>query len=86
MSQEKVDYKKDKKQHRKEIVKKERFTRRLWAVCACVICVGVVGFVGYSLYGVIQENAEKAALENMVTTPIDMSAISDYQSSLSSNE
>lgn len=83
MSQEKVDYKKDKKLHRKEIVKKERATRRIWAVCASVICIAIVGFVGFSLYTVVQENQEKAALENMVTTPIDLSAISDYQDSLS---
>ena len=82
MSQEKVDYKKEKKKNRKEEVKKERASRRLSAALATVICVGLIGFVGYSLYTVVIDEQEKAALENMVTTPIDLSAISDYTSSL----
>ncbi|MCR5451375.1 MAG: hypothetical protein K6F00_01965 [Lachnospiraceae bacterium] len=86
MSQEKVDYKKQKKSGRKEEVKKERMIRRLWAVCAVVICVGLVGFIGYSLYGVIEENRMAAAIENMKTTDIDISAIRDYQNSLSADE
>ncbi len=85
MSQAKVDYHKEQKKNRKDTVKKERAISRVWAAVAVVIGIGFVGFVGYSLYDVISDAQKEAAAANIVPTEVDLSAITDYQSSLTSS-
>ena len=86
MSQAKVDYHKEQKKNRKSAVKRERVAGRAWAVAIAVVAIGFIGFIGYSLYGVVSDAKEKAAAENIVSTDIDLSAISDYQSGLTSSD
>lgn len=78
MSQAKVDRYKEEKANRKKIMKKEKIKRTVTAVCSTVVCIAVIGWVGYSAYGYFQSSKE----ENPTKTEIDLSALSDYMSTL----
>lgn len=82
MSQEKVDRYKMEKANRKKTIKKEKIKKGILSVVGTVVCVVVVGWIGYSGYGYFQN--QKA--ENPTQTEVDMSAISDYMSSLSAED
>ncbi|MBQ1900960.1 MAG: hypothetical protein II169_00235 [Lachnospiraceae bacterium] len=78
MSQEKVDQKKELKKNRKKIVKKNKRNAIIGTVCGVVVTLGIVGWLGYSGYSKYEAYQE----ENAVTTAIDLSAITDYESSI----
>lgn len=82
MSQEKVDKNKELKYNRKKIVKKNRrkhiFNMILTVVIVCGALGAVFGWIGYSAYKNYEENKET------VSTAVDLSALADYMSSLTS--
>ncbi|MDD6550266.1 MAG: hypothetical protein PUF16_00600 [Lachnospiraceae bacterium] len=83
MSQAKVEEHKEEKLHRKEIVKKQRRNRFIGAVVAVAICCAAVIWIGWSLYGTVKSSQEEASKDKQtVVTPVDMSALSDYASSI----
>lgn len=78
MSQEKVDYHKQQKQNMKKMVKQKK-RQRAALIAASVIVIAVLGtWVGFSVHTKYQEY--KAA--NPTYYDIDLSALSDYISSL----
>lgn len=82
MSQKKVDQYKKEKANRKQIMKREKIKRRVVTVCSTVVCAAVIGWVGYSAFGYFHKQEEKAPKQ----TEVDLTAISDYMSSLSSED
>ena len=83
MSQAKVEEHKEEKLHRKEIVKKQRRNRFIGAVVVVAICCAAVIWIGWSLYGTVKSSQEEASKDKQtVVTPVDMSALSDYASSI----
>ena len=82
MSQKKVDQYKKEKANRKQIMKREKIKRRAVTVCSTVVCAAVIGWVGYSAFGYFHKQKEKAPKQ----TEVDLTAISDYMSSLSSED
>lgn len=82
MSQKKVDQYKKEKANRKQIMKREKIKRRIAAVCSTVVCALVIGWVGYSAFGYFQKEEEKTPTQ----TEVDLSAISEYMSTLSSEQ
>lgn len=79
MSQQKVDRYKQEKANRKKIMKREKMQRTITAVCSSIVCIAVVGWLGYSAYGYFA----KQETTDPVQTEVDLSAISDYMSGLS---
>lgn len=79
MSQEKVDYNKEQKRNRKQIVKKQRRQKALRITLTTIAAVLLVTWVGYSVY--TKKQAKDAETTNYLT--IDSSALSDYLSNLS---
>ena len=63
-------------------MKREKIKRRAVTVCSTVVCAAVIGWVGYSAFGYFHKQEEKAPKQ----TEVDLTAISDYMSSLSSED
>lgn len=82
MSQKKVDQYKKEKANRKQIMKREKIKRRAVAACSTVVCAAVIGWVGYSAFGYFHNQNEKTPTQ----TEVDLTAISDYMSALTSEE
>ena len=78
MSQEKVDQKKELKKNRKKIVKKNKRNAIIGSVCGIIVTLGIVGWLGYSGY----TKYETYKTENATTTAIDLSAITDYEGTI----
>ena len=85
MSQKKVDRYKKEKNNREKLQKKERRILNLEKVVVTVICIAVVGWIGYSAYDLVTREDPNAEQE-VVTTEMDVTAISDYLNSLSQTE
>lgn len=85
MSQKKVDRYKKEKNNREKLQKKERRILNLEKVIVTVICIAVVGWIGYSAYDLVTREDPNAEQE-VVTTEMDVTAISDYLNSLSQTE
>lgn len=84
MSQEKVDkYKKNKTNRGKRKQKNEESMTLVEKLGITVVCLLLVGWIGYSAYQVITAPDEDA---EVVTTEMDVTAITDYLSSLSTTE
>lgn len=79
MSQEKVDHYKEQKRNRKKIMKKEKRHRYLGYSVATLIAVCIIGWAGYSVYARYEAN------KPVSYTEVDMSALTDYYSSLDVN-
>jgi uncharacterized membrane protein YebE (DUF533 family) len=87
MSQEKVDLKKEQKKNRKKLNRKAKIQRVAITLCSVIVLVAACGWIGYSAYDSYQKKqAEVAANEEAVYTPVDLSAINDYISSLNNAE
>lgn len=87
MSQEKVDLKKQQKKNRKKLNRKAKIQRITATVCSVVVLLAACGWIGYSAYKTYEENKEAAAdAEAPTYTPVDLSAVSDFVSSLNSEE
>lgn len=85
MSQKKVDRYKKEKNKREKLQKRERRILNLEKVVVTVICIAVVGWIGYSAYDLVTREDPNAEQE-VVTTEMDVTAISDYLNSLSQTE
>ncbi len=85
MSQKKVDRYKKEKNNREKLQKREKRILNLEKVVVTVICIAVVGWIGYSAYDLVTREDPNAEQE-VVTTEMDVTAISDYLNSLSQTE
>ncbi len=85
MSQKKVDMYKKEKNNREKLQKREKRILNLEKVVVTVICIAVVGWIGYSAYDLVTREDPNAEQE-VVTTEMDVTAISDYLNSLSQTE
>ena len=85
MSQKKVDRYKKEKNNREKFQKREKRILNLEKVVVTVICIAVVGWIGYSAYDLVTREDPNAEQE-VVTTEMDVTAISDYLNSLSQTE
>ena len=85
MSQMKVDRYKKEKNNREKLQKREKRILNLEKVVVTVICIAVVGWIGYSAYDLVTREDPNAEQE-VVTTEMDVTAISDYLNSLSQTE
>ena len=85
MSQKKVDKYKKEKNNREKLKKRERRILSLEKVVVTLVCIVIVGWIGYSAYDLMTREDPDAELE-VVTTEMDVTAISDYMNSLSQTE
>lgn len=75
MSQKKVELYKEYKKNKAQILKRERFIRRLEYGIIIVLCCFFVGWFGYSVY----RSATRAEQTGeVVATEVDMNAYTDY--------
>lgn len=81
MSQEKVDRYKKEKANREKIQKKEKRTLFLEKFTITVVGIAMVAWIGYSAYGVLTR-PDPDAEQEVVTTEMDITAISDYLNGL----
>ena len=84
MSQAKVDKRKQEKLHRKEIMRKQKIRHVSALALTAVICVGIVGYIGYSAYDTVK-GTNSSSSTTSESVEVNMSAISDYTSSLSAD-
>ena len=82
MSQEKVSRYKEEKANRKAMMKKEKRKHFFRKCVVGIVALGLVGWIGYSAYGVLTRPDPDAEKE-VVTTEMDITAISDYLNGLS---
>lgn len=82
MSQQKVDYHKNLKSNRKELVKKQKTQKKIAIGATILVCVLLITWIGFS--GVAQY--EKHLESTGEATTLDLSSISDYFTSLNSSE
>ena len=82
MSQQKVDKYKKEKANRAKLQKRERRVLFLEKLAGGVICVAVVAWIGYSVYG-LHVRAQESEEKEIVTTEMDVTAVSDYLNELS---
>ena len=85
MSQQKVDRYKKQKNNREKIQRREKWELRLEKLAIAVVCIAMVGWIGYSAYDLVTREDPDAEQE-VVTTEIDVTALTDYLSSLSKTE
>ncbi len=78
MSQQKVDNYKKEKYNRKKQLQKEKQALLFYRALGCVAAVAIVGWIGFSAYS--RYEASKPASY----TEVNVEAISDYMTSLSS--
>ena len=74
MSQKKVDYYKEQKRNRAEIMRKEKRNRRLGALLAIVIVAALVGWFGY----MIVQNARSASDGATKATELETTDLDEY--------
>ncbi len=87
MSQEKVDFKKEQKKNRKKLNRKAKVERVVATICSVVILLAACGWIGYSAYDSYEKKqAELEAEKEPEYTPVDLSAVQDYVTSLNSEE
>lgn len=82
MSQEKVDRYKKEKANREKIQNKEKRILFFEKLAIGAVGVAMIAWIGYSAYGVLTRPDPDAEKE-VVTTEMDITAISDYLSGLS---
>ena len=85
MSQQKVDKYKKEKNNRDKMQKREKRILLLEKIAVTVVCLAMVGWIGYSAYDLVTREDPDAEQE-VVTTEMDVTAISDYLNSLSQTE
>ena len=85
MSQQKVDRYKKQKNNREKIQRREKWELRLEKLSIAVVCIAMVGWIGYSAYDLVTREDPDAEQE-VVTTEMDVTALTDYLSSLSQTE
>ena len=85
MSQQKVDKYKKEKNNRDKLQKREKRIFHLEMFGVAVVCIAMVAWIGYSAYDQITRE-DPDAEQQVVTTEMDVTALSDYLSSLSQTE
>ena len=85
MSQQKVDKYKKEKNNRDKLQKREKRIFQLEMFGVAVVCIAMVAWIGYSAYDLITRE-DPDAEQQVVTTEMDVTALSDYLSSLSQTE
>ena len=79
MSQAKVEQRKKEKKNREKIMRKEKTSRVLTAFLGIVVIAAIGVWIGFSVY----QRQKAAALEDIEYTDINLSAVNDFESSLS---
>ena len=85
MSQQKVDKYKKEKNNRDKLQKRVKRIFHLEMFGVAVVCIAMVAWIGYSAYDLITRE-DPDAEQQVVTTEMDVTALSDYLSSLSQTE
>ena len=85
MSLQKVDRHKKQKNDREKIQRREKWELRLEKLAIAVVCIAMVGWIGYSAYDLVTREDPNAEQE-VVTTEMDVTALTDYLSSLSQTD
>ena len=85
MSQKKVDIYKKQKNDREKIQRREKWELRLEKLAIAVVCIAMVGWIGYSAYDLVTREDPNAEQE-VVTTEMDVTALTDYLSGLSQTD
>ena len=80
MSQEKVDFYKKQKVHRKSFTKRKKLKDFIWALCAILVLAAAIGWVSYSGYQKHEASKDRTEVE------VDLTALTDYASSISTEE
>ncbi len=80
MSQEKVDFYKKQKVHRKSYTKRKKLRDFIWALCAILVFAAAIGWVSYSGYQKHEAGKDRTEVE------VDLTALTDYASSISTEE
>ena len=81
MSQAKVDYRKEQKKNIKKTVRTRKITTAIRASVLGVVLVAAVAWLGYS--GVSKYMTYREENAKTTTTAVDLTAISDYLTSVS---
>ena len=76
MSQAKVDYRKEQKRNIKKTVRTRKITTAMRTTVVAIVLVAAVAWLGYS--GVSKYMDYRKENTKTVTTPVDLTAISDY--------
>ena len=84
MSQAKVDYRKEQKKNIKKTVRTRKITTAIRTVAFIVVLGAAVAWLGYS--GVSKYMNYKEENKKTTTTAVDLTAVSDYLSSLQTEE
>ncbi|MCR5097954.1 MAG: hypothetical protein K6B14_03305 [Lachnospiraceae bacterium] len=84
MSQAKVDYRKEQKKNIKKTVRTRKITTILRTTIVAIVLVAAVAWLGYS--GVSKYMDYKETNAKTVSTPVDLTAISDYLTNASAEE
>ena len=82
---QKVDRYKKQKNDREKIQRREKWELRLEKLAIAVVCIAMVGWIGYSAYDLVTREDPNAEQE-VVTTEMDVTALTDYLSSLSQTD
>lgn len=82
MSQQKVDRYKKEKSKREKLQKREKRILLLEKLGVAAVCIVMAGWIGYSAYDLVTREDPDAEQE-VVTTEMDVTALSDYLSGLS---
>ena len=85
MSQQKVDRYKKQKNDREKIQRREKWELRMEKLAIAVVCIAMVGWIGYSAYDLVTREDPNAEQE-VVTTEMDVTALTDYLSGLSQTD
>ncbi len=84
MSQAKVDYRKEQKKNIKKTVRTRKITSIIRTCIIVVVLAAVVAWLGYS--GVSKYMAYRDENKKATSTAVDLTAISDYLTSLDETE
>ena len=79
MSQQKVDYYKEQKRNRQQIMKKEKMTRRLEIAVGVIVLAALVVWFGF----MVAQNRTAAVGENVNVTELSLGAVDKYLNELS---
>ncbi len=79
MSQQKVDYYKEQKRNRRQIMKKEKMTRRIEIAIGVIVLAALVVWFGF----MVAQNRTAAGGENVNVTEFSLGAVDKYLNELS---
>lgn len=83
MSQAKIDHRRELRENRKKILKREKRERVLGYLGGVLLVAAIAGWLGYSAYGLYEE---AHANDPLPTVSADISSVEDYLTDLSTAE